>query len=107
MEIKDVQLEYTEVEGHEPTEGFVITYEDDSQVTVSTLDQLNRHFLEVQSWYAEQETKPFDFAFPPVEEPVFAETIYPEPEETDETESVEVEPEQPVVAEEPETLMPK
>lgn len=69
---------------------FLVTYLDKSELLVSTTATLNRHFIDVQMWYIEQEKKPFDFDFPEIKEPKFAETIYPSVQEKAE-ESADVE----------------
>lgn len=65
-------------------------------------DPTNSQYWLVKEWYDAQKTKPFDFKFEEVGEPNFAETIYPEPEETEEP----AEPEE-VPEDEPKTLLPK
>lgn len=87
---------------------FLITYEDDTTLTVPN-DTTNRHYWEVKEWYDAQETKPFDFTFEELPEPVFAETIYPpEPEEPEVpdpyADAIVTETPAP---EEPETLLPR
>lgn len=87
---------------------FDVDVEGEEANVVVPNDPSNRHYWDVKDWYDAQEVKPFNFAFEELAEPVFEETIYPpEPEETDETEAEAEQLELPVVAEEPETLLPR
>lgn len=109
MEIKTIELLVGETPAGEPTYTFQLFYNDEAGTQRSIPDDpRNADYWVVKEWFEAQETKPFEYDFEEMPEPVFAETIYPpEPEESDQTDEVADEQLALPVEEEPETLLPR
>jgi hypothetical protein len=101
MKIVNVELVTDDGVGLAVEPQFRVQFDNDIQGIVPNNPD-NRHYWEVKVWYDAQKTKPFDFKFEEMPEPNFAETIYPESEETEEPAESEELP-----VNEPKTLLPK